>query len=150
MKQHFRTCLLAAAMTLAVSGVARAQDDDEDACSNATLRGLYAFTASGFNIVGSGAQPKAIIELIRFKGDGSLTNPWTTVSINGNPIIQHPHPPDSPGTGTYSVRADCTGTLQFDTGPAYDIFVGFGGSEIQMIQTNPNTVFQGKAERVSR
>lgn len=159
MKQHFRTCVLAAAMALAVSGVARAHDDDdEDACSKATLHGLYAFTASGFNIVAGVPQPKAIVELIRFNGDGTLTNPWTTVSINGT-IIQHPHPPDLAGTGSYTVGADCTGTLQFNTspmtGPAYDIFVGFKGSEIQMIQTGQPAalglaVFQGKAERVSR
>lgn len=35
-------------------------------------------------------------------------------------------------------------------GPSFDLFVEFKGSEIQMIQTNPNTVFLGKAERVSR
>jgi hypothetical protein len=139
--------LLAAAMALAVSGVARAQE--LDACSKSTLSGLYVFTASGFNIVSGVPQPKAIVELIRFNGDGTLNNPWTTVSINGA-ITQHPHPPDLAGTGSYSVGADCTGTLHFDTGPNYDFFVGFNSTEIQMIQTNSNTVFQGKAERVSR
>ena len=147
MKQYLRTCVLAAAMALAVSGVARAQE--LDACSKSMLSGLYVFTASGFNIVSGVPQPKAIVELIRFNGDGTLTNPWTTVSINGA-ITQHPHPLEPAGTGSYSVGADCTGTLHFDTGPNYDFFVGFNGSEIQMIQTNPNTVFQGKAERVSR
>ncbi len=159
MKQYFRTCVLAAAMALAVSGVARAHDDDDDAkpCRLSTLDGLYVFTASGFNIMTVAgvqvAQPKAIVELIDFNGHGKLTNPWTTVSINGS-IVQHPHPPDSPGTGIYSVGADCTGTLQFGTvaapGPAYDIFVGFEGAQVQMIQTGPGLpVFQGKAEWVS-
>ena len=79
MKQHFRTCVLAAAMALAVSDVARAHDDgDEDACSNATLHGLYAFTASGFNIVAGVPQPKAIVELIDFNGDGTATSGKTT------------------------------------------------------------------------
>ena len=48
--------LLATAMGLAVSGVARAQDFD--ACSKSTLSGLYVFTASGFNIVSGVPQPR--------------------------------------------------------------------------------------------
>jgi hypothetical protein len=153
MKQHFRICVLAAAMALAVSGVARAFDDNDDVkpCSNHTLRGLYVFTASGFNINAQGvALPKAIVELIDFHGDGKLTVPAATVSING---VVTPSPPG--GTGTYTVDADCTGSLVFGPplappGPAYDLFVTFKGSEIQMIQTGPGLpVFQGKAERVS-
>jgi hypothetical protein len=146
--------ILAAAIALTVSGAARANDDDEDAkaCSNATLRGLYTFAASGFNIVGGVAQPKAIVEVIHFYGDGTLTVLAATVSING--VIMRPG-----GTGSYSVGADCTGTLQFGTSPmiapAFDVFVGFKGAEIQMIQTGQPAalglpVLQGKAERVSR
>jgi len=145
--------ILAAAIALTVSGAARANDDDEDAkaCSNATLRGLYTFTASGFNIVGGAALPKAIVEVIHFYGDGTLSVPAATASINGT-ITRSP--PD--GSGDYKVAADCTGALRFfpavATGPTftYDLFIRFKGSEIQMIQTNPNTVFQGTAERVSR
>ena len=132
-----------------MSGVAQAKDDDDDgkACSDSTLRGLYAFTASGFNIVASVPQPKAIVELIRFNGDKTLTAPTATVSINS--VIQ-PNTPNGPGS--YMVRADCTGSLQFGPpGPTYDLFVEFKGSEIQMIQTGPGSpVFQGTAERLSR
>jgi hypothetical protein len=153
MKQYTKKFLVAAAMTLAVSGVAQAKDDDHDgkACSDSTLSGLYVFTASGFNIVGGAAQPKAIVELIRFTGDGNLTVPAATVSLNG--VIGRSTPG---GTGQYIVEADCTGSLVFGpplapAGPTYDLFVGFKGSEIQMIQTAPGSpVFQGTAERVSR
>ena len=147
--------LLVAALALStltasgMSGVAQAKDDDDDvkACSDSTLRGLYAFTASGFNIVASVPQPKAIVELIRFNGDGTLTVPAATVSING--VITR-SPPN--GTGIYTVGPDCTGSLAFGPpGPTYDLFVVFKGSEIQMIQTGPGSpVFQGTAERVSR
>jgi hypothetical protein len=113
---------------------------------------LYVFTAAGFNIVGGAAQPKAIVELIRFNGDGSLTVPAATVSINGV-ITRSP----SDGPGSYAVAADCTGSLVFGPpgptpqGPTYDLFVGFKGSEIHMIQTGPGApVFQGTAERQSR
>jgi hypothetical protein len=153
MNQHIGKLVVAAAMVLAVSGVAQARDneDEQEACSKPTLRGLYVFTASGFNIVAGVAQPKAIVELIDFHGDGKLTVPAATVSING--VISRSTPG---GTGTYTVDADCTGSLVFGpplapAGPAYDLFVGFKGSQIQMIQTGPGSpVFQGTAERVSR
>ena len=152
MKQYFKIFAVTAALALATSGVAQAKENDDDAkaCSDSTLRGLYVFTASGFNVVGVAAQPKAILEVIRFNGDGTLTVPAATVSING--VIGR-SPPG--GTGSYMVEPDCTGSLQFGTavspGPKYDLFVAFKGSEIQMIQTGPGSpVFQGTAERVSR
>ena len=135
-------------MALATSGVTRAKenDDDEKACSVSTLRGLYIFDASGFNIVGGIAQPKAIVELIRFHGDGTLTVPAATVSVNGTVTRSPPN-----GPGTYMIGPDCTGSLQFGPPePTFDTFVEFKGSEVQMIQTNSNTVFRGTAERVSR
>jgi hypothetical protein len=153
MKQYIGKFVVAAAMVLAVSGVARAHDDDDDrkGCSKSTLDGLYVFTASGFNIVSGVPQPKAIVELIDFHGDGNLTVPAATVSINGTISRNAPG-----GTGTYTLGADCTGSLVFGpplapAGPAYDLFVAFKGSQIQMIQTGPGSpVFQGTAERVSR
>ena len=152
MKQRIGKFVVAAAMVLAVSGIARAHDydDDTNTCNNFTLHGLYVFTASGFNIVSGVPQPKAIVELIDFHTGGNLTVPAATVSING--VISR-SPPG--GTGSYTLGADCTGTLQFGTqmnpGPAYDLFVAFKGSQIQMIQTGPGSpVFQGTAERVSR
>jgi hypothetical protein len=153
-KNHLKQFIVCALITLGAPGAAQARDSDEDRkpCSDATLHGLYVFTASGFNIVGGGAQPKAIVELIRFNGDGSLTVPASTVSING--VITR-SPPDGPGS--YEVRADCTGSLVFGPpgptpqGPTYDLFVGPKGSEINMIQTGPGApVFQGTAERQSR
>lgn len=153
MKKHTKQAVVAAAIALAVSGVAQANDNDDDnkGCSNTTLRGLYAFNASGFNIVAGVAQPKAIVELIRFNGDGSLTVPAATVSIFGV-ISRSP----ANGPGTYAVGADCTGSLAFGPpGPTFDLFVVHRGLEIYMIQTGPTSplsspVMQGTAERLSR
>ena len=96
MKNYHKHFVVSALIVLGLSGVAQARDNEEDRkpCSEATLHGLYVFTASGFNIVGGVAQPKAIVELIRFNGDGSLTVPASTVSING--VITR-SPPDGPG-----------------------------------------------------
>ena len=91
--------LVAVAIFSVVCGAAQARDDDEKGkgCNNSSLNGLYAFRASGFNIVFGVAQPKAIIELVNFHGDGTLDVPAATVSING--VIGR-SPPG--GTGTYT------------------------------------------------
>jgi hypothetical protein len=135
--------LVAVGTTLAMCGVAHADDD----CSTQTLQGLYIFSATGFNIVQGAAQPKAVTESIRFNGDGTLTVPAATASLNGT-IVRSP----ANGAGTYSVGPDCTGRLQFGPpGPAFDLFIGPRGSEFFMIQTGGAVpgVLQGQVKRVS-
>lgn len=128
-----------------VTGVARADDDGVRECSVATLRGLYVFAASGYNIVGGAAQPKAILESIRFDGNGTLTVPAATVSLNGTIVHSPPN-----GTGTYTVAPDCTGTLAFGPpGPTFDLILSPRGAEFFMIQTTPATVLQGNVVRLS-
>jgi hypothetical protein len=147
MKAHRNCWLVAAAMTLAVCGVVPANADDDDlGCSDSTLHGLYVFNASGFNIVQGVAQPKAIVELIRFNGDGTLTVPAATVSINGT-IARSP----ANGVGTYTLGPDCTGRLAFGPpGPMFDLFAVAGGSQVRVIQTGPGSpVLQGIFRRLS-
>ncbi len=116
------------------------------ACGLQTLTGSYVFTAHGFNIVNGVARPKAIVEGIDFNGDGTLSVPFATVSINGL-IIQVP----PGGTGTYTLDSTCQGTLTFAAGPVnYNISVRANGKELSMIQTDPNTVFEGTVKKVSR
>lgn len=149
MNKFTKHALLATALglTLGVSGAAVADEDsDSKGCSNATLRGLYLFNASGFNIVGSASLPKSIVEYIRFNGDGTLVVPAATVSING--VISRSAPG---GTGTYTVSSECTGSLQFGPpGPAFDLFIPPKGDYVAMIQTGPGApVLQGAADRLS-
>jgi hypothetical protein len=147
MKTKMAQLSLAAGMLALMSGVVHAKNsDDNGGCRNSTLRGLYAFHATGFNVVAGVPQPKAIVELINFHGDGNLDVPAATVSING---VVGRSPPG--GTGTYIVKSDCTGSLEFHApGPTYDLFIGFSEADLYMIQTGPGApVFQGKAERVS-
>lgn len=132
--------------TLAAPGIASADKDEK--CSVSTLNDVYALTASGFNVVSGVGQPKAIVELIDFNGDGTLTVPAATVSING--VISR-SPPG--GTGTYLVNPDCTGSVAFGAtgGPTWDLFIGAKAAKLYMIQTAPGApVFQGTAERISR
>ena len=142
--------VLAVRIVLGPVGVALADDDAR--CSVATLHGLYAFSATGFTMQPSGpVQPKAIVELIRFHGDGTLGVPAATRSVNG--VIAQVPPG---GTGTYSVDnlvppdGGCTGQLGFTHGPNFDLFIAPKGESLWMIQTDGGNVFQGMVTRVAR
>jgi hypothetical protein len=142
------TTVSAAILTL-MMGTAHAKDDDDSKlCTDKTLiGGVYLFHASGFSISPTTgvAQPKAIVEMFRFDADGKLTGGVATVSVNGTVFHSAPTAPGVGGTYTF---ADCIGTITFPTGPTFDFYL-VNKSEIQMIQTNPNTVFQGTAERLT-
>jgi hypothetical protein len=142
------TRLVVVAMAFSTSVIARAETPaNAQTCDVETLHGSYLFATHGFNIAGGVAVPKAIVEGIDFDGDGTLSSPFATVSINGT-IFR------SSGTvGSYTVNADCTGTLSFTGGPSFDIFVAPRGKELWLIQTGPAAapaVFEGTATRVSR
>jgi hypothetical protein len=141
--------LLATAIGLGPTDVAVANDK----CLVNTLRGLYVFSATGFIIPAApaAAQPKAIVEFIRFNGDGTLEVPGATRSLNGV-MAQIP----GGGTGSYTlatlVPADrgCVGTLTFlPAGPHFDLFIPLDGQEIWMIQTDANNVLQGTATKLA-
>jgi hypothetical protein len=96
------------------------------------------------------AQPNPIVELFHLNGDGSLTGGAATANINGV-VIRSP----AGGTGSYTVAADCTGTLNF--GPpanfTYDFFIAPKGAYLVMNQTGGGQlpgVLQGTADKVSR
>lgn len=154
LKQKLTAVVIAAAM----SGVVQADGNGDHArtCSEATLQGLYVFSATGFSIVGGVAQPRAVVEFIRFDGQGGLSVPAATVSVNGviTQGIGGPGP-----AGTYSVEPNCTGKLAFGPpGPTFDLYLAPSGSEVHMIFTGGPVpglgivpgVLQGVADRVSR
>jgi hypothetical protein len=158
MKKATLQSLAAAAIALAMSGVVQADPNALHGreCSMATLQGVYIFSASGFSIVGGVAQPRAIVEMISFDGDGTLSVPAGTLSVNG--VITQLTGGSGP-SGTYSIASDCTGSLAFGPpGPTFNLYMGPSGSEVHMIFTGGPVpgigvvpgVLQGVAERVSR
>jgi hypothetical protein len=135
--------LVAAAMALGTSGTTRA-DSNGQSLSVQTLRGPYIFGTHGFDIVGGVAQPIALVEGINFNGDGTLVSPFATVSINGL-ILRF-----GETTGFYTVEPSGQGTLTFTGIASFDIFVEADGKQVWMMETDPNTVFQGTATKVPR
>ena len=146
MKALTMRTLIAVTLAGAMSSVAWADNgNSENQCDSTTLKGSYIFTASGFTLVGGVAQPKTIVELIDFHGDGALTVTGGTVSIFGQ-VSQIA----AGGSGNYIIDADCNGTLTFFGGPAptFSLYVEANGKSGIMIQTSPGgSVFQGTITR---
>jgi hypothetical protein len=143
MKKLITRAAMVAFLATGVCGAASADDDATGRCTAETLRGTYVFSAHGFVIIAGVAQPKALIEVIDFNGDGTLVVSAATRSVGG--VITR----SAPSVGSYTVGADCAGTITFD-GPTFDVFISPRGSQFWMIQTNPNSVFEGSATRTSR
>ena len=81
----------------------------ERGCSNATLRGTFAFAVDGAFV---GAPTPLLLKgvaMTRFDGRGNLTQ-VDHIVFNGTP------PPEdwTPATGWYHLNADCTGEMEID------------------------------------
>ena len=153
MRRRLSGFLVVALLPMVLTGTAMANDNGHR-CNVGLVDGLYVFTASGFSTpVGAAAVPKAIIEVIRFQGDGTVTTPYSTVSFNGNVTTSAPA-----GNGTYTITAldppegVCTGTLTFSDPPhpSFNLVIAPRGERVWLLMTNPPSVFEGHAVKVSR
>jgi len=142
-------------LILCLSGFAAA--DPTNKCRDDILRGQYVFTASGFtrapnSVPGTPWVPKAILEVLHFNGDGTLSTPAVTAANPFGDLGNIVQPPSGGAPGAYSINDDCTGIVQFAdaNNVTFKIYVDPPqGDTIWMIQTNPtNNVFQGSAMRV--
>ena len=100
MKFRISLFLLTLALAASLTSTAHAS-----ACSNSTIRGTYAITIRGTIFLPDGST--LLIDGIAkttFDGNGNLTQ-VDAVATNGNLA-----PGWRPGTGTYSVSPNCTGT----------------------------------------
>jgi hypothetical protein len=126
------TCALAslvAAMALGTSATARPAADTQ-VCSVGTLKGSYLWTFDGYQNFGGNPVPKAIMQGIRFNGNGTFTVPFGTVNIGGFIVI------DVSGSGgTYTVAADCTGSISVTDGPTFNMYIGPGAQQLSIINT---------------
>lgn len=135
--------MIALLIILGCMTVQQGYAEEQKTCSQATLSGLYVFDGTGYNIVNSVPQPKAVVEFLTFKGDGTLTS-LATVSIDG--VIHS----GIPGTGNYTVNQDCTGSLTFTgSGFTFDLYIAPYGGRFHMIETDSNTVLAAEVLRLS-
>jgi hypothetical protein len=132
--------LLGVVGVLAV-GVGYAKDENAASkakCSKATLDGTYLFAQNGVEIKGDEQRPFAIAGYDVFDGNGKVRG-VSSGNFNGEVFRNDPF------TGTYTVRANCTGTVTFKDGAATqgDMFVAPDGSKLAFVRTNPDDVAAG-------
>ena len=107
---------------LALTGSLRAQD--QDGCTNSTLRGDYAFTVSGKLFLPNGTTiEREGVAMTHFDGAGNLSQVDFVLSSPNAAPPPGPAPVDpvtgfhNQETGSYSVNADCTGHFEIDNPP---------------------------------
>ena len=102
----------------------------------ATLKGTYLFAQNGVEIKGNDQRPFAIAGYDVFDGDGGVKG-VASGNVNGEVFRKDPF------TGTYTVKANCTGTVTFRGGAAAtqgDIFIAPDGSKFAFVRTDPESV----------
>jgi len=102
-------------------------------CRTATLSGAYLFTSAGFSVSGSSQTPFAFAGIDRLDGAGT---DHSIVSANVGGAITR----QAPDTGTYTVAADCTGTLAFGDSEFFDLYVSPDGDRFVDTETDPGSV----------
>jgi hypothetical protein len=126
--------LVMAAMLLVVAMPALTDAKDENAagakCSEATLDGRYLFAYDGFVIKGNDKVPFASSGYEVYDGNGHVKGVAST-NVNGKVTRNEPF------SGTYTVKADCTGTVRYTDGTQFDQFIDPDGSTFTFIQTKP-------------
>jgi hypothetical protein len=119
------------------------------ACTNATLEGIYGFTLTGLRPTGPGAPQVAVVgtALTTFHGDGTLDQ-FDNINVN-SPAV--PFQANRPGTGTYSLEPDCSGTMTLTAGGMtlhLSIVVVDGGREVRTAVITPNVIVTSNGRKI--
>jgi hypothetical protein len=139
-------CDLATVGTLALLGTASTAGAQSISCSNATLNGTYAFSTISWSISGSAAVPVSLAGFDTFNGKGTSTGVITVV-VNGVVVSNN-----TPDTSTYTVNADCTGTIVYNTAGSlghFNLYVSPSGNQVIVIQTDTGSVSTEVETRVT-
>jgi len=138
MKKLFSVYALAAVTFVVGPQILRASDA---LCplGNATLHVSYVVSGSG--TIANVRQVTAVGEHM-WDGQGS-TSAKNTISANGNVF-------SATVTGTYTVNADCTGSLAESDGSHYNFVVAPDGNHLWWIETDTGTVLSGTEVRLRR
>ncbi len=131
-----RIFALAAVIALALGIAPTAKADNNKGCSNASLTGTFAYTATGFLVAPAPVGSYAEAGTQTFDGKGGTTTAGMS-STNGS-IMQ------ATSTGTYTVNPDCTGTFTLPIAPGiaahYFFALADSGAEFQAICLDPVAV----------
>jgi hypothetical protein len=142
MKIRIPQLMLALALAASAASSAHAS-----VCSNYTIQGSYAFTIHGTIFLPNGATIQIDgIALQVFDGKGNFRQ---VDAVADNGLLM---PGWRPGTGSYSVNPDCTGTQTLVVPGMGDLhlqmIVAQGGNTIHQVVTDPGIATTAKGERV--
>jgi hypothetical protein len=107
-------------------------------CTNAGLEGSFGFTITGTRPSAPGGPVETIVgvAMTNFDGYGNLTQ---TDNIHGS--ISGLVTPNRPGTGTYTINPDCTGTMTLMNAGAPPLTLAIvlvdNGNEVRTAVMNP-------------
>ena len=105
MKSWLFQGMLAAAIALpALSGFAQAGGTDDFGCSNATLKGEYAFGVIDYTV------PQVVAGIKIFDGNGNFSQ-RDYIGDSLRTMNQKDFSPKGQEKGTYTVNPDCTGSV---------------------------------------
>src|SRR5215472_18208344 len=129
--------MLVGGSVLALRLVSAPRVQAQNSCTSASFQGAFGYTFTG--LTGVNALPFAAVGRSVADGQGNLAG-LETDSSNGK-IFQRTY------TGTYKVNSDCTGSEvsydNFGKTVKCDFVIVAGGKEIQVIETDTNTVVVG-------
>lgn len=119
------------------SAQAKSESSRRVECTDAMLRGTYGIQMHGTRPIPGGAGIEAVIGVVTrtYDGAGNFTQVDNIKGATSGIV------PDRPGSGTYQVHVDCSGTTRFVPGPGVLIEERFVivdyGHEVRSITTSP-------------
>jgi hypothetical protein len=154
-------CVGTLAACAVLSGPVRATGPDEEqwsdpgsrdrgfVCTNETLRGKYGFTITGTRPAVRGGPQVSIVgtALTTFHGDGILDQ-FDNINVD-SPAV--PFQPDRPGTGTYNLNPDCSGSMTLTAGGVtleLSIVVVDRGREVRTVVVTPNVIVTSNGRKI--
>lgn len=124
-------CTCVSVLTLAVSVEAAGKEY----CSVKTLKGTYSYSSQGYYV----DNPYAESGMESYNGAGNVVNTYTDSLGRAN----------AGDTATYVIGEDCHGTVTYNSGSVYNIYVSPNGDSMTYILTSGDGVIAGTTRRVS-
>jgi len=122
---------------------------DRGHCTNETLRGDYGFTITGIRPATPGGPQVALVgtALTTFHGDGTFDQ-FDNINVDSP---ADPFQPDRPGTGTYNLNPDCSGSMTLTAGGVtldLSIIVVANGREVRTAVITPNVIVTSNGRKI--
>jgi hypothetical protein len=134
------------ALTLAATAHASGATRAKPLCSNATLHGTYSYGYEGWTVSKGTRTPWSTAGFDNFSGAGTSTG--VTTYVDNGVIVDN----NTPDTSTYTLHADCTGTIVFKIAGSrarFNIYANPSGQSFTIIETDRGSVQAGNENRVS-